>query len=199
MNREEMYQQFGISADVLALGKEVLHDIEDRFASIDERAEINQLKVIHAMQKNRVSESHLWGSTGYGYNDSGRDTLEKVYADIFHCEDALVRSQITCGTHAEFGISYRQVDLVGDSEFDYEGIRQAINEKTKLVTIQRSKGYALRKTFSVDQIGKLIRFIKSVKSNVICMVDNCYGEFVETIEPTDVGADLCVGSLIKIW
>ena len=239
MNREEMYQQFGISADVLALGKEVLHDIEDRFASIDERAEINQLKVIHAMQKNRVSESHLWGSTGYGYNDSGRDTLEKVYADIFHCEDALVRSQITCGTHAltialssilrpgdellspvgkpydtlegiigmegthtkgslkEFGISYRQVDLVGDSEFDYEGIRQAINEKTKLVTIQRSKGYALRKTFSVDQIGKLIRFIKSVKSDVICMVDNCYGEFVETIEPTDVGADLCVGSLIK--
>ena len=239
MNREEMYQQFGISADVLALGKEVLHDIEDRFASIDERAEINQLKVIHAMQKNRVSESHLWGSTGYGYNDSGRDTLEKVYADIFHCEDALVRSQITCGTHAltialssilrpgdellspvgkpydtlegiigmegthtkgslkEFGISYRQVDLVGDSEFNYEGIRQAINEKTKLVTIQRSKGYALRKTFSVDQIGKLIRFIKSVKSDVICMVDNCYGEFVETIEPTDVGADMIVGSLIK--
>lgn len=239
MNREEMYQQFGISADVLALGKEVLHDIEDRFASIDERAEINQLKVIHAMQKNRVSESHLWGSTGYGYNDSGRDTLEKVYADIFHCEDALVRSQITCGTHAltialssilrpgdellspvgkpydtlegiigmegthtkgslkEFGISYRQVDLVGDSEFDYEGIRQAINEKTKLVTIQRSKGYALRKTFSVDQIGKLIRFIKSVKSDVICMVDNCYGEFVEEMEPTDVGADMIVGSLIK--
>ena len=239
MNREEMYQQFGISADVLALGKEVLHDIEDRFASIDERAEINQLKVIHAMQKNRVSESHLWGSTGYGYNDSGRDTLEKVYADIFHCEDALVRSQITCGTHAltialssilrpgdellspvgkpydtlegiigmegthtkgslkEFGISYRQVDLVGDSEFDYEGIRQAINEKTKLVTIQRSKGYALRKTFSVDQIGKLIRFIKSVKSDVICMVDNCYGEFVEEREPLDVGADMIVGSLIK--
>ena len=234
-----MYQQFGISADVLALGKEVLHDIEDRFASIDERAEINQLKVIHAMQKNRVSESHLWGSTGYGYNDSGRDTLEKVYAEIFHCEDALVRSQITCGTHAltialssilrpgdellspvgkpydtlegiigmegthtkgslkEFGISYRQVDLVGDSEFDYEGIRQAINEKTKLVTIQRSKGYALRKTFSVDQIGKLIRFIKSVKSDVICMVDNCYGEFVEKREPLEVGADMIVGSLIK--
>ena len=234
-----MYQEMGIDQDVYAYGQKITEDLKERFSEIDETAEYNQLKVLHAMQKNRVSESHLWGSTGYGYNDSGRDTLEKVYADIFHCEDALVRSQITCGTHAltialssilrpgdellspvgkpydtlegiigmegthtkgslkEFGISYRQVDLVGDSEFDYEGIRQAINEKTKLVTIQRSKGYALRKTFSVDQIGKLIRFIKSVKSDVICMVDNCYGEFVETIEPTDVGADLCVGSLIK--
>ena len=234
-----MYQEIGIRPEVLSFGSKIETALKERFDRIDETAEYNQLKVIHAMQKNRVSESHLWGSTGYGYNDSGRDTLEKVYADIFHCEDALVRSQITCGTHAltialssilrpgdellspvgkpydtlegiigmegthtkgslkEFGISYRQVDLVGDSEFDYEGIRQAINEKTKLVTIQRSKGYALRKTFSVDQIGKLIRFIKSVKSDVICMVDNCYGEFVETIEPTDVGADLCVGSLIK--
>lgn len=234
-----MYQEIGIRPEVLNFGSKIETALKERFDRIDETAEYNQLKVIHAMQKNRVSESHLWGSTGYGYNDSGRDTLEKVYADIFHCEDALVRSQITCGTHAltialssilrpgdellspvgkpydtlegiigmegthtkgslkEFGISYRQVDLVGDSEFDYEGIRQAINEKTKLVTIQRSKGYALRKTFSVDQIGKLIRFIKSVKSDVICMVDNCYGEFVETIEPTDVGADLCVGSLIK--
>lgn len=239
MIMKELYAQLGISSAVYDFGKTVEDSLKERFEKFDKTAEYNQMKVIHAMQKNRVSESHLWGSTGYGYNDSGRDTLEKVYADIFHCEDALVRSQITCGTHAltialssilrpgdellspvgkpydtlegiigmegthtkgslkEFGISYRQVDLVGDSEFDYEGIRQAINEKTKLVTIQRSKGYALRKTFSVDQIGKLIRFIKSVKSNVICMVDNCYGEFVETIEPTDVGADLCVGSLIK--
>lgn len=239
MIMKELYAQLGISSAVYDFGKTVEDSLKERFEKFDKTAEYNQMKVIHAMQKNRVSESHLWGSTGYGYNDSGRDTLEKVYADIFHCEDALVRSQITCGTHAltialssilrpgdellspvgkpydtlegiigmegthtkgslkEFGISYRQVDLVGDSEFDYEGIRQAINEKTKLVTIQRSKGYALRKTFSVDQIGKLIRFIKSVKSDVICMVDNCYGEFVETIEPTDVGADLCVGSLIK--
>lgn len=239
MNKEMMYKKFGISERVLSFGNEVLSDIEDRFAKIDEVAEINQLKVIHAMQKNRVSESHLWGTTGYGYNDSGRDTLEKVYADIFHAEDALVRSQITCGTHAltialssilrpgdellspvgkpydtlegiigiegsdtkgslrEFGIHYRQVDLIGDSEFDYDGIRAALNDKTKLVTIQRSKGYALRKTFSVEQIEKLISFIKSVKPDVICMVDNCYGEFVETIEPTDVGADICVGSLIK--
>ena len=239
MKLEEMYKQFGIQEDVIAFGNDVLRDIEERFVKIDERAEINQLKVIHAMQKNRVSENHLWGTTGYGYNDSGRDTLEAVYADIFQAEDALVRSQITCGTHAltialssilrpgdellspvgkpydtlegiigmegtntkgslrEFGVHYRQVDLVGDSEFDYEGIRGALNEKTKLVTIQRSKGYAMRKTFSVEQIGELIRFIKGIRPDVICMVDNCYGEFVEIIEPSQVGADLCVGSLIK--
>lgn len=239
MNLETIYEQFGIKKEVMAFGNNVLKDIEKRFESIDEVAEINQLKVIHAMQKNRVSENHLWGTTGYGYNDSGRDTLENVYADTFHAEDALVRAQITCGTHAltialsavlrpgdellspvgkpydtlegiigiegtntkgslrEFGISYRQVDLLNDSDFDWEGIRAAINEKTKLVTIQRSKGYALRKTLSVERIGELIRFIKKIKPDVICMVDNCYGEFVETIEPTDVGADLCVGSLIK--
>lgn len=239
MTMENMYEKFGISKEVLAFANEVLAEIENRFAAIDSTAEYNQLKVIHAMQKNRVSESHLWGSTGYGYNDSGRDTLESVYADIFHTEDALVRSQITCGTHAltialsailrpgdellspvgkpydtlegiigidgtktkgslrEFGISYRQVDLVGDSEFDYEEIRKAIHEKTRLVTIQRSKGYAMRKTFSVRQIGELISFIKKIKPDVICMVDNCYGEFVDVIEPSEVGADLCVGSLIK--
>ncbi len=239
MKLEEMYEQFGIKKEVLAFGREVLQDMEERFRKIDEMAELNQLKVIHAMQNNRVSESHLWGTTGYGYNDTGRDTLEAVYADIFQTEDALVRSQITCGTHAltialsailrpgdellspvgkpydtlegiigmegthtrgslrEFGIRYRQVDLVGDSEFDYEGIRAALNEKTKLVTIQRSKGYAMRKTFSVKQIGELISFIKGIKPDVICMVDNCYGEFVESIEPSQVGADLCIGSLIK--
>lgn len=239
MKLEEMYEQFGIKKEVIAFGKEVLQDIEGRFQKIDETAELNQLKVIHAMQKNRVSESHLWGTTGYGYNDSGRDTLEAVYADLFRTEDALVRSQITCGTHAltialssilrpgdellspvgkpydtlegiigmegthtkgslrEFGVTYRQVDLVGDSEFDYDGIRAALNDKTKLVTIQRSKGYAMRKTFSVRQIGELISFIKGIRPDVICMVDNCYGEFVEPIEPTEMGADLCVGSLIK--
>ena len=236
MTVEKMYEQFGIKKDVIEFSNKVLSEIEDRFASIDEVAELNQLKVIHAMQKNRVSENHLWGSTGYGYNDSGRDTLEAVYADIFHAEDALVRSQITCGTHAltialsallrpgdellspvgkpydtlegiigmegthtkgslrEFGISYRQVDLIGDSEFDYAGIKEALNERTKLVTIQRSKGYAMRKTFSVRQIGELISFIKGIKPDVICMVDNCYGEFVDTIEPTDVGGELGVGA-----
>ena len=239
MTTEEMYEKFGIKKDVIDFGKTVLGEIEDRFAKIDEVAEINQLKVIHAMQKNRVSENHLWGTTGYGYNDTGRDTLEAVYADIFEAEDALVRSQITCGTHAltialssilrpgdellspvgkpydtlegiigiegtdtkgslrEFGVSYRQVDLVGDSEFDYAGIKNALNEKTKLVTIQRSKGYQTRPSFSVDQIGEAIAFVKKIKPEVICMVDNCYGEFVERIEPTEVGADMIVGSLIK--
>lgn len=239
MKLEEMYRQFGIGKEVMDFGAEVLADIQERFEQIDEVAELNQLKVIHAMQKNRVSESHLWGSTGYGYHDTGRDILEAVYADIFQTEDALVRSQIACGTHAltialsailrpgdellspvgkpydtlegiigiegtstkgslrEFGVSYRQVDLVGDSEFDYEGIRKALNEKTKLVTIQRSKGYAMRKTLSVEQIGELISFIKGIRPDVICMVDNCYGEFVEPTEPSQTGADLCVGSLIK--
>lgn len=239
MNQETMFLQFGIGKEVLDFGNQVLRELGGRFGKIDETAEINQLKVIKAMQDNRVSENHLWGSTGYGYNDTGRDTLEKVYANIFHTEDALVRSQITCGTHAltialssilrpgdellspvgkpydtlegiigiegtdtkgslrEFGIHYRQVDLLEDSSFDYEGIRAALNEKTKLVTIQRSKGYSLRKTFSPEQIGELIRFIKGIRPDVICMVDNCYGEFVKTEEPSDYGADLCVGSLIK--
>ena len=237
MTTEEMYEKFGIKKDVIDFGKNVLKEIEDRFAKIDEVAEINQLKVIHAMQKNRVSENHLWGTTGYGYNDTGRDTLEAVYADIFEAEDALVRSQITCGTHAlalalmsqlrpgdellspvgkpydtleevigirpsngslaEYGISYRQVDLLPDGEFDWDGIEKALNEKTKLVTIQRSKGYASRPTLSVKRIGELIHFIKERKPDVLCMVDNCYGEFVEIEEPSQVGADLIVGSLIK--
>ena len=235
----DSYRAFGIDGRVIDFGNRILEELRGRFEAIDERAEINQLKVIRAMQKNRVGENHLNGSTGYGYNDSGRDVLERVYADVFRTEDALVRSQITCGTHAltialsailrpgdellspvgkpydtlegvigiegsgtkgslrELGIGYRQVDLLADSEFDYEGIRAAINGKTKLVTIQRSKGYALRKTLSVEKIGELISFIKGIKPEVICMVDNCYGEFVEITEPAEVGADLCVGSLIK--
>ena len=189
------------------------------------------------MQDNRVSAECFNMSSGYGYNDLGRDTLEKVYASCFKGEDALVRPQITCGTHAlalalmsnlrpgdellspvgkpydtleevigirpskgslaEYGVSYRQVDLLPDGSFDYENIKKAINDRTKLVTIQRSKGYATRPTLSVTRIGELISFIKNIRPDVICMVDNCYGEFVETIEPTDVGADMIVGSLIK--
>lgn len=233
----KQYQLFGISEDVLAYGEQILDSLKDRFREIDEIAEYNQLKVIHAMQECSVSEACLLGTTGYGYNDLGRDTLESVYADIFHTEAALVRPQITCGTHAlalalmsnlrpgdellspvgkpydtleevigirpskgslkEYGISYRQVDLLADGSFDYEGIKAAINEKTRLVTIQRSKGYQTRPTLSVSRIGELIRFIKEIKPDIICMVDNCYGEFVETIEPTNVGADMVVGSLIK--
>ncbi|MCH5253733.1 MAG: methionine gamma-lyase family protein, partial [Lachnospiraceae bacterium] len=236
-NLKEQYELFGISKRVLDFGNEILTSLEDRFRLIDETAEYNQLKVIRAMQECRVSEACLLGTTGYGYNDLGRDTLEEVYAKVFHAQDALVRPQITCGTHAlslalmsnlrpgdelfspvgkpydtleevigirpskgslkEYGISYRQVDLKPDGSFDYDAIRSAIHEKTKVATIQRSKGYQTRPTLSVAGIGELIRFIKSIKPDVICMVDNCYGEFVETIEPGDVGADMVVGSLIK--
>ena len=233
----ELYNTMGISPGVYEYGEKILKNLEERFAQIDKVAEYNQSKVIAAMQKNRVSAACFAATTGYGYDDVGRDNLEKVYADVFHTEAALVRPQITCGTHAltvalsanllpgdellspvglpydtlqevigirqspcslmEYGVTYRQVDLLKDGSFDYENIRKAINEKTKMVTIQRSKGYATRPSFSVKQIGELIAFIKAIKSDVICMVDNCYGEFVETSEPSDVGADMVVGSLIK--
>lgn len=237
MDIKEQYRQFGISEAVYEYGQEILIGLQERFRQIDQTAEYNQLKVIRAMQTANVSEACLLGTTGYGYNDLGRDTLEKVYAAVFQTEDALVRPQITCGTHAlalalmsnlrpgdellspvgkpydtleevigirpskgslkEYGISYRQVDLLAGGGFDYDGIRVAINDRTKLVTIQRSKGYQTRPTLSVAQIGELISFIKGIKPDVICMVDNCYGEFVETKEPSQVGADMVVGSLIK--
>ncbi|WP_022758504.1 aminotransferase class I/II-fold pyridoxal phosphate-dependent enzyme [Butyrivibrio fibrisolvens] len=236
-NRQEMYAQLGISKEVYEYGEAIEQDLKARFARIDEIAEYNQLKVVKAMQEAKVQEACLLGTTGYGYNDIGRDTLEEVYAHIFHTEDALVRPQITCGTHAlalalmsnlrpgdellspvgkpydtleevigirpskgslaEYGVTYKQVDLLPDGGFDYDGIRASINDKTKLVTIQRSKGYQTRPTLSVERIGELISFIKGIKPSIICMVDNCYGEFVETIEPSDVGADMVVGSLIK--
>ena len=233
----DLYNQMGISPRVYEYGEKTIRALSERFSHIDQIAEHNQAKVLAAMQKNRVSAACFAATTGYGYDDVGRDNLERVYADVFHTEAALVRPQITCGTHAltvalsanllpgdellspvgmpydtlqevigirespcsltEYGVTYRQVDLLSDGTFDYDGIRAAINEKTKLVTIQRSKGYATRPTFSVTQIGELIRFVKQQKPDVICMVDNCYGEFVETIEPSDVGADMVVGSLIK--
>ena len=227
----------GIDSEIYAYQEAVLKRLTERFRKIDEIAEYNQLKVVRAMQECQVSEACLLGTTGYGYNDLGRDTLEAVYAKIFHTEDALVRPQITCGTHAlalalmsnlrpgdelfspvgkpydtleevigirpskgslaEYGISYRQVDLKADGGFDYEAIKEAITPRTRLVTIQRSKGYQTRPTFSVEQIGELIAFVKKIKPDAVCMVDNCYGEFVETKEPSDVGADMVVGSLIK--
>ncbi len=232
-----IYKNFGVCDEVNDYCESIIESLKERFEKIDRNAEICQLKVIEAMQKNKVSEGCMMGTTGYGYNDLGRETLEKVYADIFHTEDALVRAQITCGTHAlalalmsnlrpgdellspvgkpydtleevigirdskgslkEYGVSYKQVDLLPDGTFDYENIKKAISDKTKLVTIQRSKGYQTRPSFSVDQIGELIAFVKSIKPDVICMVDNCYGEFVEDKEPSDVGADMVVGSLIK--
>ena len=232
-----IYNRLGVSDQVLRFGQEVLEGLTDQFRHIDQVAEFNQAKVIAAMQKNRVNATHFNLSTGYGYDDEGRDNLERVYADCFGAEAALVRPQITCGTHAlalalganllpgdellspvggpydtleevigirpspcslkEYGVSYRQVDLLPDGGFDYDGIRAAINEKTRLITIQRSKGYATWPSYSVEEIGKLIAFCKECKPDVLCMVDNCYGEFVETQEPTNVGADMVVGSLIK--
>lgn len=234
---QQKYAELGISDIVYQYGNMITGLLQERFTKIDAVAEYNQLKVLSALQKNQVSEACLLGTTGYGYNDLGRDTLERVYADIFHTEDCLVRPQITCGTHAlalalmsnlrpgdelfspagkpydtleevigirpsrgslaEYGITYKQVDLKPDGTFDYENIEKGLNERTRLVTIQRSKGYQTRPTFSVEQIGELIAFIKERRPDVICMVDNCYGEFVETIEPSDVGADMVVGSLIK--
>ncbi len=234
---EEIYEALGIRKKVYESGEKICKDLKPRFEKIDETAEYNQLKIINAMHECRVSEACLLGTKGYGYNDIGRDTLEKVYAKVFKTEDALVRPQITCGTHAlalalisnlrpgdellsaagkpydtleevigirdskgslkEYGISYAQADLKDDGSFDFDAIKSKINEKTKLVTIQRSKGYQTRRTLSVEAIGEAIRFIKSVKPEVKVMVDNCYGEFVERIEPTEYGADMIVGSLIK--
>ncbi len=234
---QQAYESMGISKEVFALCQKIEDSLKERFEEIDQITECNQLKVLHAMQKYRLSEAHFAPTTGYGYNDIGRETLEKVYAEIFGTEAALVRPQITCGTHAlylalsanlrpgdelvspvgkpydtmeeiigirpsrgslaEYGVSYKQVELKEDGTFDYDRIKQVVTPKTKMVTIQRSKGYLTRPTFSVTQIGELITFIKGISPDIICMVDNCYGEFVELHEPSDVGADMIVGSLIK--
>ena len=237
MDTKEMFSEFGICTEVAEFCEKTLNGLKERFEKIDRVAEYNQYKVLEAMRKNRVSAQHFAATTGYGYDDMGRDTLEKVYADTFHTPAALVRPQITCGTHAlalalganllpgdellsvsgrpydtleeviglrpspcslaEYGVAYSEVDLKEDGSFDLDGIRSAITDRTKLVAIQRSKGYKTRPTLSVAQIGEAIKTVKSVNPNIICMVDNCYGEFVETAEPSDVGADMTVGSLIK--
>lgn len=237
MKTENMFAEFGISREVSCFCETILEGLKDRFEQIDRVAEYNQYKVLDAMRKNRVSAQHFAATTGYGYDDAGRDTLERVYADAFRAPAALVRPQITCGTHAlalalganlcpgdemlsvsgrpydtleeviglrpspcslaEYGVTYSETELKEDGSFDLDAIRSAISEKTKLVAIQRSKGYKTRPTLSVEQIGKVIAFVKSVKPDIICMVDNCYGEFVETVEPSEVGADMTVGSLIK--
>ncbi|MCI8559789.1 MAG: hypothetical protein HFH03_01475 [Dorea sp.] len=237
MDIRTLYQQMGIRPSVLEFASGIEDGLKERFQEIDRIAEYNQLKVIKAMQDNRVNADCFHFASGYGYDDVGRDTLEAVYASLFHTESALVRPQVTCGTHAlalalganlrpgdellsaggkpydtleevigirpssgslaEYGISYRQVDLLNDGTFDFDGIRNGINDKTKMVTIQRSKGYQTRPSFSVSQIGEVIRFVKEINPEITCMVDNCYGEFVEESEPSDLGADMVVGSLIK--
>ena len=237
MDTKDIYQTLGVSAEVLDYGESVLATLSERFAAIDANAELGQAKVLAAMQKNRVCAAHFAATTGYGYDDEGRDTLERVYADTFHTESALVRPQLVCGTHAlavalsanllpgdellaisgkpydtleevigirkspcslaEYGVSYKQIDLLSDGSFDLPSIRAAVSERTKLVHIQRSKGYQTRATLSVAQIKESIDLVKSINPGLVIMVDNCYGEFVESIEPSDVGADMTVGSLIK--
>lgn len=238
MISENIYKSFGIDERVVELVKKSELKVKYRFESIDEIAEYNTLKVVKAMQDCGVSEACMLETTGYGYNDVGRDRLEEVYARIFGTEDALVRSQIVCGTHAlatalfgntrpgdeiyspvgipydtlqqvlgisgdgrgslkEYGVSFRYTDLLPDGGFDYDGIRASINNKTRLVEIQRSRGYADRRSFSVDEIGELISFVRSIKKDVIIMIDNCYGEYTELTEPSQLGADMVVGSLIK--
>lgn len=239
MKSENIYKDFGISDKLYELSKDAESKVKKYFERIEKISEINQLKVIKAMQESGISQECMSGTTGYGYNDIGRDKLEEVYARIFKTEDALVRSQIVCGTHAltlalfgnlfpgdeifsptglpydtirtvigdetnpvrgslkEYGVSFNYANLLFDGTFDYEAIKKGINEKTRLVQIQRSRGYSLRKSLSVTEIGELISFIRSIKSDVIILVDNCYGEYTETVEPTEVGADMAVGSLIK--
>ena len=232
-----MQTKFGISQKVLTYCLQKEEQIKEQFQKADEITEYNQLKVLSAMQKNKLSDIHFAATTGYGYNDLGRDVLENIYADVFCAQSALVRPQLISGTHAltvalagnlrpgdeilspvgipydtlqgvigirkekgslrEYGITYRQVDLLPEDKFDFDSIEKAITKKTKLVTIQRSKGYQWRTSFSIAQIKELIEFIKSIKQDIICMVDNCYGELVEMKEPIEVGADLAVGSLIK--
>ena len=234
---KQLYDSLGISKEVYEYGTGILGELKERFAAIDETAEYNQLKVIAAMQKAHVSAECFNMSSGYGYDDIGRDTLEEVYAAAFHTEAALVRPQITCGTHAlaialagnlrpgdellsisgkpydtleevigirpscgslaEYGVTYAQVDLLEDGSFDYEGIEKALRPQTRLIEIQRSKGYQTRPTLSVAQIGEAIAFIKERRPDIVVMVDNCYGEFVERLEPSDFDADMIVGSLIK--
>ena len=233
---KQQYEKLGISNKVYDMAEDAISHLHEEFHKIDKVAEYNQLKVVKAFQNNKVSEAHFATTTGYGYNDLGRDTLEKVYADVFGTEDALVRPQIVSGTHAitlalsanlypgdkmvyitgkpydtldevigirenesslaEYEVTYGQVDLI-DGEFDFDGIKNAITDDVKLIAIQRSSGYDTRPSLSVDKIGEVIKFIKDINKDIIIMVDNCYGEFVETKEPSEYGADMVVGSLIK--
>ncbi|MCR5487356.1 MAG: methionine gamma-lyase family protein [Lachnospiraceae bacterium] len=237
METAEMYDKMGVSREVYDFTEHIIGGLKERFDRIDDTAEYNQLKVLKAMQDNGIGEAHLSGTTGYGYNDIGREALEKVYADIFHTEDALVRPQIACGTHAlslalfsalrpgdellsasgkpydtleevigirpsggslaEYGITYAQAPLDENGRMDPEAIRTRLSPNTKLAAIQRSKGYQTRPTFSVKEIGEIVSFIKGIRPDIRILVDNCYGEFVERIEPSEVGADLVAGSLIK--
>ncbi|MEL3960642.1 methionine gamma-lyase family protein [Lysinibacillus endophyticus] len=227
-----------IKEETIQLANQVEEKIKPYLTKVDEMAFFNQQKVLAAFRKHQVSDFHLYPSTGYGYDDEGRDNLERVYAETFGAEATIVRSQIISGTHAitlslfgvlrpgdelvyitgkpydtlqsivdggekdtgslkDFGIGYRHVDLIDDREINWDGVQSAITDKTKMVAIQRSKGYATRPSFSIDEIRLMCEKIREIKQDVVIFVDNCYGEFVEAMEPTEVGADLMAGSLIK--
>lgn len=232
-----MENLLGIRQEIMDLAKETEEQVKKQFQEVEEVCEFNSMRILHAFQKYQVSDMHFNQTTGYGYGDVGRDIIEKIYAEIFQTEDALVRGQFISGTHAltvalfamlrpsdtmlsicgkpydtldevigispnpssltSFGIKYEQIDLV-DQDFDYAKIEKTLKEKKiKLIEIQRSRGYALRKSITLDKMEKVIQLIKKTDPEVIIFVDNCYGELVETIEPSHLGADLVVGSLIK--
>ena len=221
---------YGLDNETFELSEEVMKDIEPQFEKIKKIREYNQYKVLKAMQEARLSDNHFNWTTGYGYNDIGREKVEEIYANVFGAEDALVRPIIVNGTHAlslcvqglvrpgdeilsvtgapydtlqgvigikEFGVTYDQVDFLEDGNIDLDGIKSKINDRTKLVMIQRSKGYAWRKSLTIEDIKEAVETVKSVNKDIIVMVDNCYGEFLDTKEPTEVGADIMAGSLIK--
>lgn len=239
--KQKLKDYYGINDKVIKLYEQTINDIKDEFLKYDEIREYNQLKVLNALQQERISDSHFTNSSGYGYGDIGRDSLDKVYARIFNCESALVRPHFVNGTHAlgaalfgnlrpndtmmcicgtpydtlhniiginekenigslkDFGVNYKQVDLTCDGKFNYDKIKNELENDPSitLVHIQRSTGYGWRKALLVSEIKEIIDFVKTIKPEVICFVDNCYGEFIDIQEPTDVGADLIAGSLIK--
>ncbi|MDK2584294.1 aminotransferase class V-fold PLP-dependent enzyme [Romboutsia sedimentorum] len=228
---------YGLDDETFELSEEVMKEIKPKFEEIKQIREYNQYKVLKAMQEAHLSDNHFNWTTGYGYNDLGREKIEEIYANVFNAEDSIVRPIIVNGTHAltlclqgiarpgdeilsvtgkpydtlegvigireekgclkEFGVTYDQVDFLEDGNVDLEGIKTKINDKTKLVMIQRSKGYSWRKSLTIADIKEIIDTVRSIKPEVIVMLDNCYGEFLETMEPTDVGADIMAGSLIK--
>lgn len=238
-DKRNYYSLFGIDPEIIELAEKAEEIVEPGFDNIDKVKEQNQLKVIRAMQLEKLSDTHFSGTTGYGYNDRGREILDAVYAHAFNAEDAIVRHSITCGSHAlalclygilrpgdellsitgkpydtleevigirgadgngslnEYGITYKQVELTEDGVIDYDAVSKAINNRTKMIFVQRSRGYAWRPALTIAEIEKVVRFVKERKPDVIVMVDNCYGEFVEEREPTEVGVDIMAGSLIK--
>jgi len=208
-----MFRYPEFSDKLLDMAERIEEDLQPDFRKIELISEENQYKVLNAFRTHRISDIHFNSSSGYGYSEIGREQLEAVYADVFHSEDALVRSHVTGSPYdslemsvgivssplslAEYGVTFDYVDLTDDTSFDFEGIRAKIRPSTKVVAIQRSKGYKVRSTMSPEEIGEVVKFVKSIREDIIIFVDNCYGEFVDTTEPTDFGADLIAGSLIK--